>query len=257
MRTLIMILAASAAFAAEWSKSYNSASPDLEIRCDDGSLEFTRGVAGRVDVRVTTKNIEIKPGEIEIIESQSGDAIRVHVKLPRQFNLAWSAGRTVHVTVNVPPKLTLRAATGDGSIRASGIAGDLRLTSGDGSITASGVDGSLEARTGDGSMTLSGRFDTLRVSSGDGSMEIEAAPGSQVSSSWNIDTGDGSVRVRLPRDLRADLDARTGDGSMRVDFPGLTSDSSRDRDVRGRMNGGGLPLRVRSGDGSITISASR
>lgn len=258
MRTLLVILAVSVASAGEWSKAYKTGpSPTLEIRCDDASLEFTRGSAGQIQVGVITRGIEIKPGEVEVIESQSGNVVNIYVKYPRGMNFNFGGHRSVRVTVTAPPELTLRASTGDGSIRAVGIGGDLRLNSGDGSITGSGLDGLLEARTGDGSVTVAGRFDALRASSGDGAMDITAENGSKVSSAWNVDTGDGSIRLRIPPDIRADLDARTGDGSMRVDVPGLTVTSSGDNDRRGRLNGGGLPLRVRSGDGSVTIMASR
>ena len=258
MRTIIALLAASVAFASDWSKTYTiGTSPSLEIRCDDGSLEFTRGSAGRIEVAVVTRGIDIKPGEVEIIESQAGDTVSIHIKFPRGMQFHFGGNRSVRVTVTAPPTLTLRAATGDGSIRATGLGGDIRLNSGDGSITGSGLDGMLEARTGDGTITIAGRFDALRASSGDGALDITADPGSKMSSAWSIDTGDGSIRVRLPRDLRADLDARTGDGSMNVNVPGLNVTSSGNSDRRGRLNGGGLPLKIRSGDGSVTISASR
>jgi hypothetical protein len=259
MRTLLLLAAASAscAFGGEWAKTYQSGnSPELEIRCDDGALEFTNGPSGQVDVRVTTKGLEIRPGEVEIIESQAGNRISIHVKMPRGMN--WNFGnRSVRVTVSVPPSLTLRATTGDGSIRLAGIGGDLRLNTGDGSITGTSLNGSLEARTGDGTVNVAGRFDALRVNTGDGAIEVAAASGSVVKSGWNLETGDGSVRLRVPPDLKADVDLHTGDGSMRVDVPGLATSATGDHDVRGRLNGGGLPIRVRTGDGSVTVSSLR
>lgn len=259
MRTLAAFLVVSAAFAGEWSKTYTvGGSPGIDLRVDDGSLEFVQGGAGRVSVQVLTKGIDIRPGEVEVIESQSGDQVSIHVKYPRMRNWGFSSGnRSVRVSVTAPARLTLRAATGDGSIRASGIGGDLRLNTGDGSITASGLDGALEARTGDGSMNIAGRFDALRASTGDGSMDITAERGSKVSSGWNIDTGDGSVRVRVPSDIRADLDARTGDGTLRVDVPGVTTTGGDRNEMRARLNGGGMPLRIRTGDGSLTVAELR
>ena len=84
-----------------------------------------------------------------------------------------------------------------------------------------------------------------------------AAPGSVVKSGWSIETGDGSVTVRVPSDLRADLDARTGDGHLSVRLPSLQKSGSGDHYVNGRIGGGGLPLKVRTGDGSVTIAAVR
>jgi DUF4097 and DUF4098 domain-containing protein YvlB len=255
MRALVLLALVSCAFAGEWSKTYKAGnSPDVEIRCDDGALEFTAGPSGQVDVRVTTKGFEIRPGEVEVIESQSGERISVHVKVPRGIN--WNSGnRSVRVAVAVPPLLTLRANTGDGSIRISGAGGDLRLNSGDGSIIGTDLNGMLEARTGDGSVHVGGRFEAVRVNSGDGSIEVRAATGSVVKSGWNIETGDGSVRVLLPSSINADLDLHTGDGGLHVNLPGMTKSGSDDHNLRGRINGGGLPVKVRTGDGSVTIAA--
>jgi hypothetical protein len=257
MRALLLLALASCAFGGEWSKSYKTGnSPDVEIRCDDGALEFTSGPAGQVDVRVTTKGFEIRPGEIEVIESQSGNRISVHVKVPR--GLQWNIGnRSVRVAVAIPPALTLRADTGDGSIRISGAGGDLRLHTGDGSITGMNLNGLLEARTGDGSVHIGGRFDAVRVATGDGSIEVSATSGSAVKSAWTIETGDGSVRLFLPAAINADLDLHTGDGGLHVDIPGLAKSGKDDHDVRGRLNAGGLPIKVRTGDGSVTVSERR
>jgi hypothetical protein len=258
MRTLLLLAAAvSTTFAGEWSKNYKTGNaPEIELRCDDGALEFSAGAAGQVDVRVTTKGIEIRPGEVEVIESQAGERISVHVKMPRGMN--WNFGnKSVRVTVSVPPSLLLRASTGDGSVRLTGVGGDLRVNTGDGSITGTDLNGSLEARTGDGAVSVAGRFDALRVNTGDGTIEVAASSGSVVKSGWTMETGDGSVRLRVPSDLRADVDLHTGDGSMHVDIPGLTASGSGKHDVRGRLNGGGMPIRVRTGDGSVTVSSLR
>ena len=63
--------------------------------------------------------------------------------------------------------------------------------------------------------------------------------------------------MHLPGNIDAELDAHSNDGRVRADdFNGLTR-SDRDDDsgsVRGRLGRGGRSLRVRSGDGSITIS---
>jgi hypothetical protein len=69
-------------------------------------------------------------------------------------------------------------------------------------------------------------------------------------------TRDGSVSLRLPQDIAADLDAHTGDGRIDSDFPVTVSGSSLtdSKSVRGRLNGGGPLLEIRTGDGSIHIS---
>jgi hypothetical protein len=59
----------------------------------------------------------------------------------------------------------------------------------------------------------------------------------------------------LPRDFAADLDVHTGDGNITVDFPLTTTAGGRsDHDVRARLNAGGTPFHIRTGDGSIRLA---
>jgi hypothetical protein len=70
---------------------------------------------------------------------------------------------------------------------------------------------------------------------------------------WHIHTGDGSVSLRLPENFAADLDAHTGDGKITVDFPVTASGSLGGSELRGKLNGGGQTLVVRTGDGPIRL----
>ena len=85
-------------------------------------------------------------------------------------------------------------------------------------------------------------------------MQADIETGSHVSQGWKIHTGDGSVTVRLPGDLRASLDLHTGDGSVSVDGPISIENVSKDHNsMRGKINGGGEAFRIESGDGSIHV----
>ena len=77
---------------------------------------------------------------------------------------------------------------------------------------------------------------------------------------WDITTGDGSVSLYLPTGFGAELDAHTGDGSIRKSWTsrtsrGATADRSS-RTLRGKIGDGGKLLRVRTGDGAITLKAA-
>ena len=131
---------------------------------------------------------------------------------------------------------------------------------GDGSISITDAAGRVEADSGDGSVELTGRFDAVDVRTGDGSVRLDVLDGSVLKTDWSVNTGDGSITLRLPRDLDAELDAHTGDGGVHAD--GLPVAAERDgSDARRtatpcarRIGKGGRTLRLRSGDGSINIS---
>jgi hypothetical protein len=102
---------------------------------------------------------------------------------------------------------------------------------------------------------VAGRFDNVQLRTQDGSVEFAAARGSRMQSDWRVQTGDGSVHANLPPDLAADLELRTGDGHIRLDLPLTVSGVESEHEVRGKLNGGGPLLTVRTGDGSITVGS--
>jgi DUF4097 and DUF4098 domain-containing protein YvlB len=125
---------------------------------------------------------------------------------------------------------------------------------GDGSITLEGVKGAVDVNTGDGSVHVAGAPTSLKAHTGDGSVTLDLDAGTSVSKDWEITTGDGSVKISLPASVNAELDASTGDGAINAsDFGLRTSDDSR-RELRGRLGTGGPTLKVRTGDGGITIA---
>jgi DUF4097 and DUF4098 domain-containing protein YvlB len=127
------------------------------------------------------------------------------------------------------------------------------LHTGDGSINLDGVDGKLHATTGDGHIQASGRFDELGLKTGDGHVDVRASNGSSLAAGWRLETGDGSVSLEVPGDLAADVDLHTSDGHIDLDMPVTTEGKIRQNEVRGKLNGGGSLLTIRTGDGSIHL----
>jgi hypothetical protein len=251
----ILCLAAIAALslnAEEWTKSYSvGSSPELEVTTDDGNITVISGASGRIQARVLTSGFSI-PGDIELIEHQAADRVTLQVKMARRWTSL--GNRWVRVELEVPHTLRGRFHTGDGNISVNAVEGDLRFNTGDGNIEAHDLAGAMEARTGDGNVHADGRFEALSVSTGDGNVEIRAASGSRVSSGWRISTGDGHVRLDLPANVAADLDAHTGDGRIQMDLPlNLAPGEQKSNRVRGQLNGGGMPVNIRTGDGAIHL----
>jgi hypothetical protein len=268
-----LALSATATRADDWSKTYSiSKRADLNVQTDDGSVNVVAGNSNEVVAKVHTEGFTIGPNEVRIEESQAGDRVTISVKMPH--NPSWSGHRTIRVLVTVPRDLDLelstgdgsvdlqplagriRVRTGDGSIHADGLHGDLTLHTGDGSIEAHNLDGALVAESGDGSIHIGGRFDGLSVNTGDGSVDASAAAGSKMTAPWTLHSGDGSISLGVPQDLKAYVDLKTGDGSIKVDMP-VTIEGKIDRShVQGNLNGGGSELKITSGDGSIHLTKS-
>ncbi len=242
----------------------------------DGSIEIRSwdrpDVLVVVERRAATREAA---AAIRVESAQEGNKVSVEVKMPaeRLFGVNWWGGGSARLIVSLPESSDVRAASGDGSIELDHVSGTIVLRSGDGSIHASNttgniavrtgdgsiklddVDGALDAATGDGSVRVTGKLTSVRARSGDGSITVHAQPGSTAGEDWNITSGDGSVTVELPDGFSADLDAHTGDGGVHLDgvtVSNVTGKLGRNS-ARGQLGSGGKSLRVRTGDGSITL----
>lgn len=242
------------AFADNWQKDWNvSDKPELQVDVMDGRIEMRPSNSNRIEARVTTVGWRIAPGEVTISEHQTGNRVDLELRVPHHaFHIDWG-NHEIRVELRIPRNAASHVHTGDGSIHIWDLAGSFDVTSGDGSIEAVNIDGSLIARTGDGSVKVRGRLDALDVNTGDGSVEAELNSGSKLSNSWRVHTGDGHVTLRVPSDFRADLDAHTGDGDIHVDLPMTSTGRLHEKDVRGKINGGGELLIIRTGDGTIRL----
>jgi len=246
------------AAADEWNKTYTvSARPDVRISSSDAALRVSAWDQNTVRVRVYTEGYKIGDGGIRIIEHQTGNVVEVEVKYPHEHGLSFSwHNKQVEVDVQMPREGNAALHTGDGSIRLSGIHGDMELDTGDGSVEATDVEGQLKARSGDGHVTVVGRFTALDLNTGDGRIDATVQPASKPAKDWSIHTGDGSVTLRVPENLAVDLDIHTSDGHINSDVPITTSGRLGENSLRGKMNGGGPVITVRTGDGSIHLERS-
>jgi DUF4097 and DUF4098 domain-containing protein YvlB len=244
----------------EWSKSYNiTGKPDLRVRTSDANLHVDTWDKNTIDVHVTSAHYKIGQAGITIEEHQNGDNVDIELRYPHHnltINFGGLSKYRVDVDIHMPREGHVNLHTGDGAIRLANFKGNMELESGDGHEEIESVDGSLHARTSDGHISAAGRFDALDLHTGDGRIEARVLPGSVVASDWSIRTGDGSVTLQLPDNFAADVDLRTGDGHINVSFPVTVQGNLGDKNIHGKLNGGGNLVTVHTGDGSIRIDKS-
>lgn len=251
--------------------------PEISVATFDGSIEIRPWDKPEVQVVVEKHALDkADADDIEVRAEQNGNHVIVEVKSRRDdhgFHLGWNVSRSAKLIVSAPATSDVAARSGDGSIDVERISGRLELKSGDGSIRGrelggavtahsgdgsiklDGVSGALDVDTGDGSIAVAGKLTAVRARSGDGSVTVRAEPGSAATADWNITTGDGSVTLEVPEGFGAELDAHTGDGHVRLQDVTVSNvvGELRKNSVKGRLGSGGPALRVRTGDGSITL----
>ena len=289
----VMLVAALAprANAEEWTKSYQvSGRAQVRVETNDGAVQIYTGDFKQVDFRVVYDGYEMNKN-IHVDSRQDGDSVQINARVNGHWGFSWGSNRRgIRIEVHMPKDADLQIDTGDGSvttqsvngkvkihtgdgsvrtqevsgdvdidtgdgsITVDGAKGDIRLRTGDGHIDARNLDGKVDAMSGDGHIKLDGRLDALTVKTGDGSIDARLQPGSKLNSSWSIRTGDGSVDIVLPPDLQANIDASTNDGHISLGIPVTVEGTFSNSQIHGKMNGGGQPLVIHTGDGSIRLS---
>ena len=253
----LSLLAVPFARADEWSKTYTiSGKPDLRVETSDANLRLDTWDQKTIEVHVTTKRYKIGEGGIKILEHQNGDSVDLELRYPHHIFSVEIGPSRVDVEIHMPREGRVNLHTGDGSIEVANFKGNMDLESGDGHQEINSVDGTLRAKTGDGHIRASGRFDSLELNTGDGRIDARVLPGSVMTSSWTLHTGDGSVRLQLPDKFAADVDLHTSDGHINLDFPVTVEGRLGEKNIHGKINGGGNLLTVHTGDGSIEIEKS-
>jgi hypothetical protein len=256
--------------------------PLLYVRNSDGKTTLkakpgseVRVIAIKEVMRASSSDEARRAAErVEIRIEQAGNRIEVEAKYPRGYSFLDHTPQVfVHFDVTAPAESDLDAHNSDGALDADGFSGTIKLSTSDGNLTAfrcsgsvnaqvsdgqmrlEALQGELEARTSDGSMNIDGTFKGLDVKPSDGTVNITVRSGSAVARAWSINSSDGSISVRLPAGFDADLDISTSDGSIRVDHPvTMTGAKLSEHHLVGKLNKGGLPFRIHSSDGSVTVA---
>lgn len=255
-----MLATALPARADDWSKTYKlTGKPELRVDTSDANIRVSTWDQSTIEAKVTTTRYKIGDDGIRIEEHQTGDTVEIDVRFPHFRNhgisIDWGQHR-VDIEIHMPREGKVNLRTGDGKIELAGLKGSVELESGDGNVEVDAIDGQLRAKTSDGHIKANGRFDALDLKTGDGHVEVRAATGSSIASGWRLETGDGNVSLELPESLAADVDLHTGDGHIDLDFPVTTEGKIRENEVRGKINGGGPLMTIRTGDGSIHLRKS-
>jgi DUF4097 and DUF4098 domain-containing protein YvlB len=249
---VLVLLLSAWARAEEWEHSYPvSGTTAVVVDTNDGDVEIVVGSSERVEARVTARGWKINNDlRIEANGTQNRVELRLHTKSKGCFGLCF---QSIHVELRVPREADLNIHTGDGNVRVESVRGNHHIESNDGDVRLQDLEGTLRANTHDGNVNVTGRFDLLELRTGDGDIDAEVSQSPTPKPGWSLQSGDGNVRLRLPNDFRADLSAQTGDGNIKVAFQIDASELKSEHSLRGKLNGGGIPIELHTGDGDIRL----
>ena len=200
-------------------------------------------------------------------------------KLEADLTCRTSDGRT---NIN-DIKGNVTAKSSDGRINIKNITGNVAIIGSDARITCSDIDGNFDVKSSDGGIFLGHINGNVNCKSSDGRIEISDSKGqfnikssdggilfSNLTGSLNAISSDGGVKGNIV-ELKDHLNIKTSDGRIEITIPdtGLDLEASGNigdvpknnfsgeiekRHIKGKVNGGGIPVNLATSDGRINLA---
>lgn len=261
----------------DWHKDYSvGGGAALTVETSDSSLDIhSCGDCREIRIHVIAGE-KLTNFRLEERQEQNHVYFSLKEKVHVGLDIHWRSGHGTQVIVETPSNLELDATTADGNLSARGLSGnvrahssdgamtledlhgDIHLSASDGNITVHNVMGTLEARGSDGHMKIDGQFSAVQLHTSDGNLDFALADGSQLTAASRIESSDGHVTIRVPKNLAADLDVSSSDGHIDCTLP-LVMDhynggKSASHHLQGHLNAGGTALSIHTSDGNVSIA---
>ncbi|RKY79130.1 hypothetical protein DRQ12_04465 [candidate division KSB1 bacterium] len=198
-----------------------------------------------IEVRASSKHkAEQYLNEVEIVIDEAENRIEIEAEYPWRDQgfggiLSWLFGGghpklKVNYHLFTPKEVDMFAKTVNGQIQIYEVRGDIEARATNGRIEVKNVAGSINCKTVNGSI-LAELSEVTKFEE------------------MSFKTVNGSITLRLPKNINANFEAKTVNGHIETDFP-ITLQGRIDRHrVRGRINKGGGSIYLSTVNGSISV----
>ncbi len=146
------------------------------------------------------------------------------------------------------------AESSGGGIRASAIEGPVSADTSGGGVDLEQVSGEIHAQSSGGGVRVRGAGGRVEASSSGGSVTVGFAPGND--RGGEMSSSGGGVQVEVDPAVALSIDAASSGGGVHCDLPVRVEGRIGRDSLRGSLNGGGAPLRLRSSGGAVRLAAT-
>jgi len=202
---------------------------------------------------------------INIQNGKSGDVLEIEVLIPRKC----SRRAVAHIELRVPRatkvaststngkisleclERSIRARSSNGSIVICEVNGDIDVTTANAKVACRCTQGRLHARSSNGKIEVGGHTGSIDASTSNG--VIRASLDALGDEGVTLSTSNGRIVLELPDDSNADVYIKVENGHIRNDIALEVTDAPVEGRVRGRIGKGGIPIRLRTSNGTISL----
>ena len=137
--------------------------------------------------------------------------------------------------------------TSGGSINVSNSVGDIYGRTSGGSIKTSNIEGKVDVKTSGGSIMVDGQCSQVIAKTSGGGIKVDVT---NLTQSLQLQTSGGSIRATVPKSLGLSLDLKGNRVTTSLhNFSGKSSPNS----IVGNINGGGIPITMKTSGGSVNL----
>lgn len=143
----------------------------------------------------------------------------------------------------------IRLTTSGGSIWLKDLKGDIKATTSGGNVDGKSIGGELLASTSGGNVRFDDLTCSIETSTSGGNIYVAVK---EYGKYVTISNSGGRIELEIPKGKGADLSLE-GD-KVKADRLENFSGKIKDDEVDGKLNGGGVPVKVRAGGGHVSLA---
>jgi len=233
-----------------WRKSLNISfkifvpqNVSTDLSTSGGHIEISN-LTGTEEFRTSGGHLTVDKLSGKINGETSGGHITVS-NSKDDIDLGTSGG-SIHAD-NCSGKIRLN--TSGGSVTMTDLKGDVKATTSGGSVNGKNIDGELVASTSGGHVDLTDLSGSLNASTSGGSINVEM---NSVKDYVKLNNSGGNIDIRIPKDKGYDLNLY-GD-KVRTETLSNFSGSTKERELIGKVNGGGASISADASGGKVYLS---
>jgi hypothetical protein len=224
-------------------KAYVPSSVSTDLSTSGGNITL-KGISGTQNFTTSGGNLNIEDVSGKIKGRTSGGNLNLR-NLKDDIDLTTSGGNVDADNCTGNIKLT----TSGGSLNLKDLKGHINASTSGGNVRGTDIGGELIANTSGGSIVLKELTCSLETSTSGGNIDVSIK---EFGEYCKISNSGGNIDLSIPKNKGADLklSAEKIKTSGLENFSGTKDDDS----IKGKLNGGGVPVTVSTGSGNIYLT---
>jgi hypothetical protein len=201
----------------------------------NGGIQVTGSPRGDMVIHAkVTAQAESQQRARDILSGVRVDAAADRISADGPQGLDRRESWSVSYRIAVPTQTSLDLKTTNGGISIDNVEGRLEFTTVNGGVKLSAVSGDVHGRTSNGGV------------------DVDLDGATWQGEGLDVQTSNGGVKLRIPEQYSARLEAGTVNGGISIDFP-ITLQGRIDREITTNLGAGGPLIRVRTNNGGVKV----